>query len=206
MKQLLQKKLSIFSILFTLFSLNASAGFYLDPYIGLERSAVSMTTSVAMSGIPAGTNITLLSATGVTVGSRVGLKLLLPIWFALDGSMSNGKYTWDIPGFTKDSTSVKKTSLFATVGFDFPILLRGWVGYGLMNEMQTDDTTFSGGSLMKAGIGLGMLPLISLNLEFITSKPGKVKDSTGTSVDSTAAFSKLEEGSLLLSASFPLNL
>lgn len=183
---------ALFTILGSLlfFAGPAHAGLMLEPYLTYE------TSNLRTEPLP-GVNLDSKNSGTTAIGGRIGYELLVPIWFAADVSMSSGTFKPDLPLYA-DST-FKKTNIYATVGFDFPILFRAWLGVGISNKMTTSsggiDRDFSGGSHQKMGLGLTFLPMVSLNLEAFTSKP-----------DLPTGVRKSEETGLQLGVSLPLDL
>lgn len=167
----------------------AHAGILLEPYLSYNTSSVS---SEAV-GIPIGYK----DSGSVSIGGRIGYKLILPIWIAADISQGSGKFKADL-GATEDSTYTRSDT-YATFGFDFPILFRAWAGLGLSTNMTSKDSTssteFTGGSKQKLGIGLGFIPFLSVNIEYFTWKPNM-----------PAGVTKAEETGLSIGVSAPFNL
>ncbi len=89
--------------------------------------------------------------------------------------------------------------MYATVGFDFPILFRAWLGVAIGNKTTLSsggtDTDYKGGSGQKMGLGLTFLPMVSVNLEYFTNKP-----------DLPTGVAKYEETGLQVGVSLPLDL
>ena len=186
---------NIFAILgsLMLFAAPAHAGLLLEPYLGYETSSVSATFTVSGVGVPVDSK----NKGTTAIGGRIGYKLLIPVWFAADVSTSSGTYKADTPLGT-DST-FKRMSTYATVGFDFPILFRAWLGIGVGNKTTITsagtDTDMKGGSSQKLGLGLTFLPMVSVNVEAFTNKP-----------DLPTGYTKAEESGVQLGVSLPFNL
>lgn len=170
----------------------AQAGIMLEPYLGLEQGQTYAVTSTADASY---------KTSGTAIGARIGYSLPALFWLGVDYSMMSGKGKPDIGGSDGD---LKRTDLYAVAGVDLPILLRAWAGFGLMNSATVStggvDTKISGGTKMKAGVGLTMLPLVSVNLELFNHKGAKY-ETGGTEVSTTA----LEDNGGLLTVSLPLD-
>ncbi len=173
-----------------LFAGPAQAGLMLEPYLTYETSNVT-------SSPAAGVNVDSKNSGTTMIGGRIGYKLLIPIWFAADVSTGSGTYKPDLPLFS-DAT-FKRVNTYATVGFDFPILFRAWLGIGVGNKTTTTsagvDQEFKGGSSQKMGIGLTFLPMVSVNVEAFTNKP-----------DLPTGVTKYDESGLQVGVSLPLDL
>lgn len=183
----------------TALAIPAQAGLMLEPYLGYETSTVSATGTVGgVAGIPMDQK-----NTGTTmIGGRIGYKLLIPIWIAADVSTGSGTYKYDaaLAGATLGDVSFTRMNTYATVGFDFPILFRAWLGIGVGNKTTVKDNSGSsdvkGGSSQKLGLGLTFLPMISVNVEYFTNKPDMP----------SSAITKYEETGLQVGLSLPLDL
>jgi hypothetical protein len=193
----------IFAVsLFLTFSSLVNAGVLLEPYIGYEfaKNAVSKVTYVVGSDAGGTTN-------GSTYGLRLGYKLPVLAWVALDASMGTGKFKPDnVFDFTDDQTS-DRTVLGVTAGIDLPIFLRVWAGYGFSDQMSLKDSagtkdTFKGTNT-KIGIGLGFIPFVSVNIEYIMRKYTDGTLATGETFSSV--YSKAEQTSTMISISAPFN-
>lgn len=180
-----------FAALISIFFLSsvAEAGFMIEPYLNYTTSNFG----TVVAGVPVG-----YKEKGTTgIGGRIGYKLLLPIWIAADISQSSGKMTADVGGSTSDYS---RSATYATVGFDFPILFRAWAGIALSHSVSLDDgaggkNEFKTGTGNKMGVGLGLIPFLSVNIEYFQFKPS-----------GPATFSGLDENGLMIGVSAPFNL
>lgn len=156
------------------FASASQASMMIEPYLGIEMGKTKN---------PDG------KLEGTVLGARLAYELPVLFWFGVDYSMSVSQKSK--PDSLPESDA-KRSSLYAVAGVDLPILLRGWIGYGLMNEIKGDNSKVEGGDAMKVGIGFTGLPFVSLNLELINEK---FKESNG---------SRFENSSYMLSVSLPL--
>lgn len=173
----------------------AKAGLLLEPYLGLEQGQTYQVVQNLAD--------TSYKTSGAVVGARVGYTLPLLFWFGVDYSMvTGGKSKYDFGGVDGD---LSRSDLYAVAGVDLPILLRFWAGYGLMNTTTVKqsgvDSKITGGSKLKAGVGLTMLPFVSINLELFNHKGAKV-ESGGTNL----TLNTFEDNGGVLSVSLPLDL
>ena len=180
----------LIAMLISFFGTSAQGGILLEPYLNYNTSSVS----ADVLAIPIG----LKDKGSVSIGGRIGYKLILPIWIAADISQGSGTFSPDLN--VTGNSSFTRSDAYATVGFDFPILFRAWVGLGLSSSLKIKDsagttTEYSGGSKQKLGVGLGFIPLLSVNVEYFTSKPNAPAGST-----------KAEETGLSIGVSAPFNL
>lgn len=154
------------------FTVNANAGLLLEPYLGYNSTEIDI----------AGAD----DATGLMIGARVGMTILSTVFIAVD--YSTGDMSWDTDG--------DMTRLGVTVGADIPVApLRAWVGY-YQSKFEPGNSKFEGDG-MKLGLGLTMLPIIDINLEYLT---GEFDEINGTSI------SGIDETSFMLSLSAPFDL
>lgn len=174
----MKKVMAVFALVLGFTSVS-QAGLLLEPYLAYEMG----TTSGATEG----------KADGTTLGARIGWTAPVMFWLALDGATGTITSKPDA-GANEDG---KRTSLYATVGVDFPILVRGWLGYGLMNEVSFDSGKVKG-KATKIGVGFTGLPFISLNVEMVKET---FDDRDGATMDPT-----LDNSATVLSVSLPLDL
>ncbi len=157
---------------------SANAGLLLEPFMSYESSV-----TVADFGLDYGGK-----TTGVGIGARVGYTLPVLFWLALDYSLLNDA-TFE-PAITGNSAKTSRSDLYLSAGFNFPILVRAWFGYGLQNTatLKDDDgnTEFSGGTNYKIGAGFTGLPIVSINLEYFKNDFKEVKSGATTTQLSTA--------------------
>lgn len=184
----------------------AHAGLLIEPYLGYEITKNTGTVNAAYLSSPIDLDKG-GSATGMGYGLRLGYKLPVFFWMALDASMASGKQKYDNSvAFAEDDFS--RTVVGATFGVDLPILLRAWVGYGFSDQLTlksaagVKDTLK--GTNTKVGIGLKMIPFMSVNVEYILRK---YTDATGDTYVSPTTFNtvygKAEQSSVLVSVSVP---
>lgn len=147
------KKLFAVCALVLGFGSAANAGLLLEPYLGYEMGTVKDNAAGKMNG-------TLL-------GARVAWTAPLMFWAGLDYATTvSANFDSDTNGVA--DSDAKRSTLWAVVGVDFPILLRGWVGYGLMNEIKLSDYDNKlKGKSTKLGLSFTGLPFICLNLEYL---------------------------------------
>lgn len=174
---------------------SANAGLLLEPYMGLSQG---QTYSVAQNAAD-----TSYKTSGTVLGGRIGYTLPILFWLGLDYSLlAGGKAKPDFGGSEGELT---RSDLYAVVGVDLPILLRAWAGFGLMNT-STDkrngvETKVTGGTKMKAGVGLTMLPFVSINLELFNHKGPKVENA-----GAALSMNTFEDTGGILGVSIPFDL
>jgi opacity protein-like surface antigen len=182
----------------------AHAGILIEPYLGYETGD-SMFKYVP-SVDPSGTEFT-DSITGASYGMRLGYQFMIP-WVALDYSAGTQTAKADKG---RDGYDLTKSSLGAVVGVSLP-LVRAWAGYGFSNEMTkkgtagNPDNKFKG-TYLKAGVGLGILPLLELNLEYKINDLKKVDFGAGAGEqDKSDVFDSTKYDTIMFSISVPFNL
>ncbi|HAG91602.1 MAG TPA: hypothetical protein DCL41_07005 [Bdellovibrionales bacterium] len=100
------------------------------------------------------------TAKGPTFGGRLGFSNL-GLQFGADYMGGN----WELDRSPKFNGSASNLGVF--VGYDFPILVRAYASYFFDAKLQ--DTTKYEGNLIRFGVGLSPVPLIDVNLEYITA-------------------------------------
>ncbi|WP_413560476.1 hypothetical protein [Bdellovibrio sp. HCB209] len=163
------KKMWLVLALFLGFSGTAHAGIMIEPYLGYEMGSHTDTNPTAKTEL-------------VNMGARIAWTAPALLWLGIDYNLGvSGKYKPD----GQTNSDGKRNTLYGVIGVDLPILLRGWVGYGLMSEIKFDspsDSTFKG-KPVKVGVGFTGLPFISLNFEYIMENLDKIEYSGSTNND-----------------------
>lgn len=174
------KKLFALCALIMGFSSVSNAGLLLEPYLGYE-----MGTTKDPDG----------KLDGTQMGLRVAWTAPIMFWAGVDYTMGVSAKLKPDDSAIADSDA-KRSTLYGVVGVDFPILLRGWFGYGFKNELKADDwdTKYEGTST-KIGVGFTGLPFISLNLEYLMEEFDKA--------DGTTLATKAKNTGYVLSVSLP---
>ncbi len=168
-------------ILFMMMSSSLFAGILIEPFVGLNIGTKDTVT--IKTGALAGSSYDNADANGDTfIGGRLGYQT----W----GFFGAFDYRTLMSGEDDSDAS----SMGLTVGYDFPILIRGWVTYLLSNDMTTaQNTEVDGDGGLRFGVGFTTLPFLSINLEYEKS------EFSNSSVDT-------KRETLLASISLPFNL
>jgi opacity protein-like surface antigen len=181
----------------------AHAGILVEPYLGYEMGDLKYKFAAGNSDQADHTD----STSGMAYGLRVGYKFLIP-WVALDYTGGTATVKPDPTGSDYDLT---KSSLGAVVGVSLP-LIRAWAGYGFSNEITkkgtagNPDAKFKG-NYLKAGVGLGILPLVDINLEYKINDLKKVDLGAGAGdQDKSAIYDSNKYDTIMISVSLPFNL
>lgn len=172
------KKYVYLLALLSLIQINAQASLLVDPYLGLN---VSGSTKV-------GTLENSYDNVPVSIGARVG--------FAQLGFSAGLDY--QNTSSIKIENSANKydaTELGIFAGFDFPILVRAYVGYIFSADFKATGSNFDEGSGYKLGVGFTGLPFVSINLEYKALSYDKLNNATIATADHNA---------VLLAVSLPL--
>ncbi|MCB0348709.1 MAG: outer membrane beta-barrel protein [Bdellovibrionales bacterium] len=164
----------------------ANAGLLLEPYVGYNVTAIERGTD--------GT-----AAKGLMVGGRVGYTFLSTLFIAFD--YSTGELSWEPEGGVDVELEGTMTRMGITAGADIPIApLRAWAGYykadyipsGSGYKYKAED-----GSGYKLGLGITVLPVIDINLEYFSGEYDTLNDVSVTD---------LKEKGLMVSISAPFDL
>lgn len=146
------KKLLV--LLFFLGLSQANAGVLFEPYIGYGFGSSEQGSSKS-------------DGTGPEFGGRIAFETL--------GFFIGGEYMAATiktkNKTTKNTYNYNVTNIGATVGYQFPILLRAYATYFFTSNAKVDTTipaTYSGNA-MKIGVGFTGLPIVSINLEYIAT-------------------------------------
>lgn len=144
---------------------------------------------------------------GPELGARLGYQTL--------GFMAGLDYT--LASYTVDETfegvkasfDKKRTNFGAFVGYNFPILLRAWIGYDFSVKEKQDGTAGDAldGDYLKGtgtvlGVGFTGLPFVSINLTYRMTKFDEYKSGSETG----ALNPEFEPKEIALGISLPLNL
>ncbi len=187
----------IFLILLALIGLQSHAGFLVDPYLGFN---------IASFGTNDATVPSKYSYSGVNMGGRAGYQLL--------GFMAGAEYSMRTSFSMETEAPLSKSTqdftgnyLGVFVGYELPILLRGWAGYYLDVNFNnagpsTNTLTQLDGSGIFLGAGFTGLPFISINAEYrnVIFSKATVSNVTGDLVN------KITTHEILLTVSLPLDL
>lgn len=187
-------------LVFCGFASTASAGLYLEPYVGYEMA--TMTGKLKSNG---GT----IDSTGTAYAAGLKLGYMTPVgfWVGADGeSTMSGTVKYDNAALKNDDYS--RMQAYVDVGFNFPVLLNVWAGYALMNQMEIKTSsstgTFSGGSAYKAGLGFRILPLLMLGVEYRAFSYADV-ESGGTTRSVDAVYSSMNDSSTVVTINMPFS-
>lgn len=174
------KKLFALCALIVGFSSATQAGVMVEPYLGYELGTFKDNNPGKMDG--------------TQFGMRLAWTAPIMFWAGLDYTTNvSAKFKPDSGGANSDA---KRSTIHAVVGVDFPILVRGWVGYAFKNEMKFSDYDQKlEGNGTKIGVGFTGLPFVSLNLEMIMEEFDKVNGNTATP--------KVKNNAYVLSVSLP---
>jgi hypothetical protein len=140
---------------------SAQAGLLVEPLTGFS----------VIGNVTSGSGEYDQSSLPVVWGARFGYSFL-----GLMGGIDYQKVTgieFDVPSSTSSNAydlqkngeyDITETSLF--VGYDFPILVRGWAAYIVNAKMEAStNASYEDASGFKYGFGFTGLPFVSLNLE-----------------------------------------
>ncbi|MGZ3772772.1 MAG: outer membrane beta-barrel protein [Pseudobdellovibrionaceae bacterium] len=172
----MKKFLAVFAVMMG-FASASHANILIEPYLGYEMGKTK--------DYSAGT------ATGSQMGLRLGYALPIFFWAALDATTGTVSLKPD-SGSAQDA---KRTTVSGVVGFDFPILVRAWAGYSLMDELNASTSGKYKGSATKLGVAFTGLPFISLNFEYVTESFNELAG--------TALSTNLKNDSYIVSVSLP---
>lgn len=142
----------ILAALVTMFGFAANAGIHVEPYIGYSLSG----------DWEQGSSNGDYTSDGPQLGARLGYGML-GFFGAIDYELSSMEGT----DFGNSDVSVDQSLLGISVGYEFPILIRGYFTYILDATGELDDSgnTELTGTGTKLGVGYTGLPFIAINFE-----------------------------------------
>lgn len=186
------KVVGLFLALIT-FAQTASASLLIEPHLSYNLSGSGDNNGSGATKIDYDYN-------GAQYGLRLGYQAL-----GLMGGLAYNRSSFDMDyksaagGTTTGEMERNEWGLF--VGYNFPILVRGWVGYYFSNT--TEDTKFNTeytGNTTELGLGFTALPFVSVNLIYRLVKLDEVKSggNTGTA--------DIDGREFLIGVSLPLTL
>lgn len=197
MFSLLKYKRFFLGLVFLSFSQMSHAGLLVEPYLNYTSGSLQLTS---LAG-----DESKYEYSGPDIGLRLGYKFIIP-WFALDysGSVGSSGKT-DLINY-----EATRNQLGAVIGVDVPFGVRLYAGYGFQNDLNlkngVSELKFSGGNSTKIGIGLGMIPLLSINFEYCVNKYNKFSNETTEAADIAGTYSKQNFTTTHVSISAPFNL
>jgi hypothetical protein len=185
------------------FAGSANASILIEPSVAVDMSKNDFSPKgggTDMSG----------KATLIDPGVRLGYESMIGLFVAADYQMAmSGKYTLsNAPG--APATKMSRSQLWLDVGFDAPLLFRVWAGYALVNKMALKvsgipDINYTGGSSLKLGVGFNVIPLLSINIEYLMNNWSKVEIG-GLSQPTSDAYDTSKGNAILVGVSIPLTI
>lgn len=148
----MKKFLALFAVMFGIGSAS-HAGIMIEPYLGYEMGKLKDLSEGSLDGSQA--------------GLRLAYTLPVLFWLGVDGTTTISATVKPDLGANEDA---KRTTMYGVVGVDFPILLRAWVGYSVVDELKLETSGKFKGSSYKVGFGFTGLPFLSLNLEYVNEQ------------------------------------
>jgi opacity protein-like surface antigen len=196
---------TIFAFVLTMIiSYGAHAALMVEPHLGYEMSTMELISNLAPTADFGG------KVTGTSLGARIGYKFPMMIWVAGDVDYTTGKLKFE--DSTQTDGDVTRTTMFLDVGVDLPILFRAWAGYGFsdtakLTQSGSADTTFKNGTALKLGVGFKVIPLLSINVEYIQRTLNDFESGTpATTQSASSIFSKsAKDTGMIVSVSAPFN-
>lgn len=146
------------------------------------------------------------STSGPSFGGKIGYQNL-GLMLGLDASMGSTDMEVKSPaGTTNYDMDNTRIGLFA--GYDFPVLLRAWVGYFFKNSLEFSKT-YNGiasgdmynGSAIELGVGFTPLPLLSVNIGYRMNTWDEYEAASGTT---TSLTDNVEINEIFVGVSLPL--
>ena len=137
------------------FSVQSHASILLEPHLGYN-----------VSGGQSNYNGTKYDYTGAQLGARLGMQHL-GVMGGFDFTHSN--YTVNqtvLASQVKTTVDTKENDYGVFLGYNAPILVRGWVGYYFSTKATDGSNNYTKGKTTELGLGFTPLPLLSLNIMY----------------------------------------
>ena len=183
----MKKILAIF-IITSAFSLTSNAGIHVEPYLGFSAAKIDE----KISALPQTSD----GLTGVGLGLRVGYSIPF-FWGAIDYSTA-GSLTSKVAETAGGNSSASADKMGITAGFTLVPMLDLMAGYvmtaNLTQNLIGGEEKLKG-SGYKLGVGITMLPLVSIIIEYMD-----------ISYDNSTNITNASEKGLMVSLSLPLDL
>ena len=169
------------------FSVNASI--LIEPHLGYNVAG-------------GGTNsATVYKYSGLQMGARLGLQFV-----GLMGGLAYNSSSYDLKstntGVTT-TTAEKQSEIGAFLGYNAPVLLRGWLGYYPKLKSTATDNSYIQGNTTEIGLGFTGLPFVSLNLIYRMLKYDKYTSAAGVDITLSPVYDFKE---VVLGVSLPFTL
>ncbi|MEO0335266.1 MAG: outer membrane beta-barrel protein [Pseudomonadota bacterium] len=173
------------------FSHSAFAGIHIEPFLGYS---VSGNYESDFGSTTDGDYV----SDGPQIGARVGYGML-GFFGALEYEMSSMTADGD------DDSSIDQTLLGVSVGYEFPILIRGYATYIFSADGKSDDDFDSEfkGTGVKLGVGYTGLPFVAINFEMTQLNFNDYESNSNAADD---AFESFDATYYTISVSLPLDL
>lgn len=180
-----------------------SAGFLVEPYLGYESSTSSYKFKAGTTAATLLPDTYSDTETGLGMGARFGYAFMMP-FVAADVYLMSGKHKYDSK-ITSTEVDVTNLKVFADAGLQFPFGLRVWAGYAFINNQEikgSTSTTKYTGTAIKVGLGYKIIPMVSLNAEYMMQIIDKYGPS-GTENSVKDDYDKLDISGFFVSVSVP---
>ena len=192
-----------------LIALPAKAGLLLEPYLGYEVGQAEATYGTAAGAFAGGS--TKWNYAGPILGARIGYTAPAVFFIAADYNMGSSltfKVDTDASGIQSGGDG-SRSALFLVAGAKI-LVLRGYIGYGFLNDWTIKDGTDENkvkGTALKLGASFTGIPIFAINFEMMNSTFTKIS-SGGTDYDPSDGgfFKAAKASSYMISLSAPFDL
>lgn len=150
----IRNKLLVVSMFAAIFATSAAqAGWLIEPYAGYAMGKVKQTSSEDMKG--------------PFYGLRAGWGML---GFSFGAEYMMGKFKDEDTGAGDEAADNTVADPGIFIAYKFPVMIRAFATYFPSSKIESKDSTGSvdiKGSSMKLGVGFTMLPIVSINFEYM---------------------------------------
>lgn len=183
----------------TIFASNASAGFFINPYVGYVKGEVDSQTKPLLGGTAAK-----IENTGLAYGSGIGWIFPNKLRLGADIELSNQ----ELKNTTTSTTSkATVTTAYLIVGYEFPEQIHAYLGGGHASSVDdgTPKTTVTGTTL-KAGAYKELVKHVAFGAEWMLHTWVESTTEGSAAVKIADVYEKYNSNSLHLFFRFPFEI
>lgn len=189
----MNKKTKLTGLIFglVLMANTASASLLIEPHVGYNLNASGNTTENSVAHE--------YSYKGGEYGARLGYQVL-GFMAGLDYTHSSMSLDDVTVSGTNYGGSYDRNEVGIFVGYNLPILLRGWGAYYFKSKAEKDSSNYFKGNTFELGLGFTALPFLSLNAMY------RIVSWSQHQYGATSVDPSLTTNEIVIGVSLPLNI